>query len=291
MASPHSSVISSTIINLPFNIIYQHAGLSLQIEFAFIPEGGESGTCACSDKDNVSRQILVMEACIWSHRFVLDPCAIAFILSTKQVFSLMPAFYHFTYQSVRPTVQHQFLRFVSSSELSFQSCPIDCGLPQSKLLILLYSVRHGIGLIKMLHNPLDNIAQPYTVGHTRESKLITFVSFLVCDTHPAKQTVHTQNKDTCYLGTQPLKQILDSPYNEHNKVIKHKISLLSTSILQKSGTAIVRYCSEDTDCFLLEAQGPTSVLKNTQGKRRYSLFFSVFHKLARERNLSNFLYL
>lgn len=123
MASTHSSVISSTIINLPFNIIYQHVGLSLQIEFAFIPEGGESGTCACSDKDNVSRQILVMEACIWSHRFVLDPCAIAFILSTSQVFSLMPAFYHFTYQSVRPTVQHQFLRFVSSSELSFSKLP------------------------------------------------------------------------------------------------------------------------------------------------------------------------
>lgn len=71
--------MSSTIIDLPSNITYQHAGLSLYVKFAFIPEVGESSTCACSDEENVSRQILVTETCIWSHWFVLDLSATDFI--------------------------------------------------------------------------------------------------------------------------------------------------------------------------------------------------------------------
>lgn len=72
----------------------------------------------------------------------------------------------------------------------------------------------------MVDNPPDSTAQPCAVGHTRKSKLITFVSFPVYDTHPAKRTVLPQNKDTSQLCTYPLKQILISFYSEHNKVTK-----------------------------------------------------------------------
>lgn len=175
MASPHSSIISSTIINLHSNIIYQHARLSLQVEFTFILEQEESGTCACSDEENVSRQILVMETCIRSHKFVWYPSATDFIQSTQQVFCLIQAFYHFIYQSIRPTV---FYNVSSVLKICFSQL----------LILLLNNARHGIGLIKMVHNPHDSIAQPCTVGHTRKSKLINFVSFPVYNIYPAKQT-------------------------------------------------------------------------------------------------------
>lgn len=126
---------------------------------------------------------------------------ISFSLHSKCFVSCKFAIISYTSQSGQQyfAMYHQFLRFVSLSKLPFQSCPIDRGLPQWKLLMLLLNnARHGIGLIKMVHNPHDSIAQPCTVGHTRKSKLINFVSFLVYDTYPAKQTtVWTENEDTC----------------------------------------------------------------------------------------------
>lgn len=47
MASSHSSIYT---INLSSNIICQRAGLLLQVEFAFIPEEGESGALLCTFK-------------------------------------------------------------------------------------------------------------------------------------------------------------------------------------------------------------------------------------------------
>lgn len=97
---------------------------------------------------------------------------------------------------IRPTIwfalYHRVLSFwFFFSEVPFQNSHTDCGLSQWKLLILLLnSVRDEPGWIKMIHKPLDSIAQPCTVGHNRKSKLILWASWCRADIQLNKQYDH-----------------------------------------------------------------------------------------------------
>lgn len=112
-----------------------HAQDDHQVEFAFMPGDWQSGTRACPDEQSVSRQHIVMQTCVCSHRFVLDPLPqISFRLRRKCFVSCQLSIIAHNSQSGQQyfVLYHQFLRFASFSELPFQSCPIDCGLLQWK---------------------------------------------------------------------------------------------------------------------------------------------------------------